>query len=106
MRLSFDEANVAGARALLRILRREIDTLAFAQQLEHRAADGAAVEKMFNPAFVADEPEPFVDEEPCDRPSWHSQKPSRSEGRPASVELENGASLGKFCRGSQGESGL
>jgi hypothetical protein len=31
---------------------------------------------VFNPAFVADEPEPLVDQEPCDSPRWHSPNPS------------------------------
>ena len=79
MTSSFDEPNVAGAWSLLRIFRCELYTLSLAQQLEHGTADGTAVEKMFNPAFVADEPEPLVDEEPCDCPGWHNPKPFRSE---------------------------
>src|SRR5258708_5928420 len=43
-RLRFDEPDVAGARALLRFLRSELDALAFAQQLENGAADGATME--------------------------------------------------------------
>ena len=72
---AFDQADVAGARTFLGIFRSELDALAFAQQLEHRAADRAAVEEVFDPAFVADEPEPLVDEEPCDCPGWHTRSP-------------------------------
>ena len=58
---AFDETNVAGARPLLRILRGKLDPLTLAQELEHGTADRAAVEKVLNPALVADEPEPLVD---------------------------------------------
>src|SRR6266567_2625984 len=71
--LTFDQANVAGARSLLRILRSELHTLAFAKQLEHRAANGAAMKKMFDSAFIADKSESLVDEEPRDRPGWHTR---------------------------------
>src|SRR5438552_16355157 len=76
MTLSFDQAYVAGARAFLGIFGGELDPLAFAQQLKHGAADRAAVEEVFDPALVADEPEPLVDQEPCDCPGWHNPKPS------------------------------
>jgi hypothetical protein len=61
MDLAFDEPHVAGARTLLRVFRCELDALTFAQQLEHGPADRAAMEKVFDSAFIADEPEPFVD---------------------------------------------
>jgi hypothetical protein len=61
MTLPVDEPNVAGAWSFLRIFRGELNGLSLSQQLKHRAADGTAVEKMLNPAFVADEPEPLVD---------------------------------------------
>ena len=70
--LTFYETNVSGARALLRFLRSELDTLAFSKQLEDGATDGAAMKEVFDPAFVADEPEPFVDEKPCDRAGRHT----------------------------------
>jgi hypothetical protein len=59
--LTFDQPNVSRARALLRVLRSEFDALTLAQQLEHGTADRAAVEEVFDPTLVADEPEPFVD---------------------------------------------
>src|SRR4051794_22034973 len=105
-RLIFDQPNVAGARPLLRIFRCEIDALTLAQQLEHRAPHGAAVEEVLNPALVADEPEPLVDQEPCDCPGWHSRTPPVPKSLPALAELENRVSLGKLYRGSQGESVL
>jgi hypothetical protein len=35
------------------------------------------VEEVLYPAFVSDEPEPLVYQEPCDSPGWHSPNPSR-----------------------------
>ena len=61
-----------------RILRRELDALTFAQQLEHGASHRAAVEEVLDPALVADEPESFVDEEPCDCPGRHKPEALRS----------------------------
>ena len=72
MRLAFDQTDIASARALLRILRSEFDSLAFPQQFEYCAADRAAVEKMLDPTLIADEPEAFVDEQSCNRPRWHN----------------------------------
>ena len=72
---SAQTTNVAGAWSFLGIFRRELDALALAQQLEHRTADRAAVKKVFDAAFVADEPEPLVDQEPCNCPGWHSRTP-------------------------------
>src|SRR4051812_38916085 len=74
--LPFDQTNVAGARTLLRVLRRELDPLTFPQQFEHGAAHRAAMEEMLDAAFVADESEPLVDEQPCDCPRWHTPNPS------------------------------
>jgi len=54
-KLSFDQADVAGARALLRIFRRELDALSFSKKLEHRAPHGAAVEEVLDSTLVADE---------------------------------------------------
>src|SRR5207248_2923321 len=71
----FDQADVAGARPFLRVFGCELDPLPFAQQFEHRAADRAAVEEVLDSAFVADEPEPFVDEQACDCPGRHTRSP-------------------------------
>ena len=71
--LTFYETDVSGAWTLLRILRSELDALTFAEQLEHRAANRAAMKEVFDPAFIADEPEPFVDEKPCDRAGRHTR---------------------------------
>jgi len=94
MWLSFDQTDVAGAGPFLRILWGELDTLALAQQLEHCAADGAAVEEVLDSAFVADEPEAFVDEKPCDCPGWHNPNPSRSE--PLGISQGNSAGCGRL----------
>ncbi len=59
--LAFDQANIASARSLLRFLRRELDSLTFAQEFEDRAADRATVKKVLDAAFVTNEPESFVD---------------------------------------------
>src|SRR5580765_5132638 len=72
---AFDQSNVAGAWSLLGILRGKLDALALPQQLEHGTAHRTAMEKVFNAAFVADEPEPLVDQEPCNCPGWHSRTP-------------------------------
>src|SRR5438552_3554373 len=65
---AFDQAHVAGARALAGLFGSEFDALTFAQQLEYGAADRAAMEKVLDAAFVANEPETFVDEEPRNSP--------------------------------------
>src|SRR6185295_5002280 len=74
-RSALDQPDVAGARTLLRFFRRELDTLAFAQQLEHRAAHRASVEEVLDAAFVTDEPEPLVDKKSCNRPARHTRNP-------------------------------
>jgi hypothetical protein len=71
--LTFYEANVAGARSLLRFLRSELDTLTLAKQLEDGAPDRAAMKEMFDPAFIADKPETLVDQKPCDRAGRHTR---------------------------------
>ena len=59
--LTLYEADISGARALLRILRSELDALTFAEQFENGAANGAAMEEVLDPSFVANEPETLVD---------------------------------------------
>src|SRR5262245_44552129 len=76
MSSAFDQADVAGARSLLRFFWGELDALAFAQQFEHGPAHGAPVEEVLDPSFVPDEAEPLVNQEPCDCPGWHNPKPS------------------------------
>src|SRR5215471_1355722 len=71
----FDQANVARARTLARIFRGELDTLSFAEQLEDGTAHRAPMEEVFDAAFVADEPESLVDEEPGDCPGRHTRSP-------------------------------
>src|SRR4051812_27029743 len=78
--LAFDEADVAGARPFLRLFDREFHALTFAKQLEHGASHRAAVKEVLDSALVADEPKPFVDQEPCDSPGWHNRS-LRSESR-------------------------
>jgi hypothetical protein len=75
-KLPFDQANIAGAGALLGVFGRELDPLPFAQELEHGPPDRAAVEEVLDSALVPDEPEAFVYEQPCDSPGWHNPKPS------------------------------
>ena len=67
---ALDQPNVAGPRALGGLFGRELHSLALAEQLENRAADGAAVEEVFDATLIADEPEPLVDEEACDSAGW------------------------------------
>ena len=71
-RLTLYETNIAGARSLLRLLRSELHALTFAQQLKNCAADGAAMEEVFDSSLIADKPESLVDQEPCDRAGWHT----------------------------------
>jgi hypothetical protein len=71
--LTFYETNVSGARALLRFLRSELDALTFAEQLEDGAANRAAMKEVFDPTFIADKPEPLVDEKPCDGAGRHTR---------------------------------
>src|SRR5262249_21965906 len=92
--LAFDQPHVARARPFLRFLRSELHPLTFAQQLEHRSADRAAMEKVFDSTLVADEPEPFVDQEACDCPGWHNPKPSRSD--PPGISQGNSAGYGRL----------
>jgi hypothetical protein len=51
----------------------ELYPLTFAKQLENGAANGTAVEEVFNAAFIADEPEPLVDEQACNSPRRHNR---------------------------------
>src|SRR5256885_2046273 len=96
--LPLDQPHVTGARALLRFFRSEFDTLAFAQQLEHRPANRAAMEEVFDAAFVSNEAEPLVNEEACDCPGWHIRSPPFSPGgyptgaQPVTGVCQNGRS--------------
>ena len=87
--LAFDQANIARSRAFLRVFGREFDALAFAQQLEYRSTDRAAVEKVLDPALVPNEPEALVDEQPCNCPGWHKRR-LRSPNLASQAELEFG----------------
>lgn len=77
---ALDQSDVAGARTLLRVLNGELDPLAFAQQLEHRSANGAAMEEVLEPILVTNEAEPLVNEETCNRPSRHTYYPPATDG--------------------------
>ena len=59
---AFDQADVTGAGSFGRVLDLELHPLPFTQEFEHGAAHRASVEEVLNARFVADEPEPFVDE--------------------------------------------
>src|SRR5678816_2183474 len=96
---ALDQPDFSGARTLPGFFRRELHTLSFTKQLEHGTAYGAAMEEVLDPAFVADEAEPLVDEKPRDRPGWHNPIPrppaERSGNIPdRSAELETEASVG------------
>src|SRR5438445_1365545 len=99
--LPFDQSDVARAWPFLRILGRKLDTLPFAQQLEHRTPHRAAMEEMFNAALVADKPEPFVDQEPCNCPRRHTRSLRYERAEPALVELEIPAQSRQSGAGSQ-----
>jgi hypothetical protein len=65
------------------------------------------VEKVFYPAFVSDEPEPLVYQEPCDSSGRHSPNPSRPQSLSSRwLSWKIRASLGKFSPGSQGQTSL
>jgi hypothetical protein len=72
---AFDQANVAGAWTLGGLLRGEFNPLAFTEELEHRPSDGTPVKEVLNTPFIADEPEPLVDEEPRYCARWHTGFP-------------------------------
>ena len=72
-RLILNQADIARPRSLPRLFRHEFDALALAQQLEYCPANGAAMKKMLNAAFIPNEPETLVDQEPCDSARRHSR---------------------------------
>ena len=72
-KLTFYQTDISGAWTLLRFLRSEFDALTLAEQLENGAADGAAMKEVLDSPFIADEPEPFVDEKPCNRAGRHTR---------------------------------
>ncbi len=72
-RLAFDQAHVARSRSFGRFLDLELDSLAFAQELEDGAANRAAVEEVLDPALVANEPEPFVNQKASDSTRRHTR---------------------------------
>jgi hypothetical protein len=69
----FDQPDFAGARTLAGFFLREFDSLAFAQQLEYRAAHRAAVEEVLDSRFVANESETLIDQKASDRPGRHTR---------------------------------
>jgi len=68
----FDQADIAGPRALLRVLGRELHALAVTQQFEDGAPDRTPMEEVLEAILVSDESEALVDEETCDRPGRHT----------------------------------
>src|SRR5262245_49539664 len=70
---AFDQSHFAGARSFAGFFRGEFNALAFAKQLEHRAAHRAAMKEVFDSSFVADESEPLVDQKASDRPGRHTR---------------------------------
>src|SRR5262249_25356479 len=70
---AFDQSHRTTARTLPGLFGCELHPLSFAQELEHGAADGAAMEKVLDTALVADESEPLINQESSDRPGWHTR---------------------------------
>ena len=70
--LVLDQPDVTRARSFRRVFRRKFHTLAFSQQLEDSSAHCAAVKKMLDAAFIADKPEPLVDQETSNSPVRHT----------------------------------
>jgi hypothetical protein len=70
---AFDQANLACTGAFGGIFGRKLHTLTFAEQFENGPTDGASVEEVLDPAFVADEPEALVDQKARDCPAWHTR---------------------------------
>ena len=72
-KLAFYEADITSAGAFGGFLRAEFHPLPFTQQLENGAPNCAAVKEMFDPALIADETEPFVDEQASNCPGRHTR---------------------------------
>ena len=102
---SVDHSNVACARTFLRILWSEFNALALTEQLEHRLSHRTSMKKMLDAAFVADEPETLIDQEPCNCPGWHDAASVRRV-RSSSDELGNRGQSRHMSAGSQGEAVL
>src|SRR5215813_3505003 len=83
---AFDQPDFAGAGSLAGFFRRELHSLSFTQELEHCTSHRAAMEEVLDPALVANESEPLVDEKPRDRPGWHNPRPSDPSGLRAHPE--------------------
>src|SRR5262249_27636758 len=79
---AFDQPDFAGARPFAGLFRRELHPLSFAQQLEHGAADRAAVEEVFDSTLVTNETKALVDQQARDRPGWHSPLSSVRSAQP------------------------
>ncbi len=72
-RLALEQANFSGARALAGIFLGELDALAFTKQLEDGAADRAAMEKVLDSPFVANESKTLIDQKASDCPGRHTR---------------------------------
>ena len=130
--LAFDQTNVAGARTLAGIFRREFDALSFAKQFEHRAATELRWKKCSMPPSSRMKPNPLsmrslaivpvgIPEALRSDPSRTSQGAFSRQRAPRKlaasrcvagcdsqplVELENRASLGVLSDGSQAKVGV
>jgi hypothetical protein len=100
VRLAFDQANVACPRALGRVLDLEFDSLTFAQELEDGAANRAAVKEMLDPALVADETEPLVDQKASDGTRRHTSvlREHFPQGNPEGYKLSAGSGRRRAAR--------
>ena len=70
--LALNQANVSRPWSLLGLLWRELYSLAFPKEFEDGAAHSASVEEMLDSPFVADEPEPLVNQQTRDRAARHT----------------------------------
>jgi hypothetical protein len=71
--LLLDQSNFSCARPLGRFFLRELHALTLSQKLEDGSSNGAPMEEVLDPTLIADEPEPFVDEETRDGPGRHTR---------------------------------
>ena len=70
--LALDQANLARPWPLLGFLGRELYSLTFPQELEDSAAHSTSVEEVLDSPFVADEPEPLVNQQTRYRAARHT----------------------------------
>jgi hypothetical protein len=90
--LTFDQSNVASARALGRFFDLEFDSLTLAQELEDGAANRAAVKEMLDSGFVSNETEPLVDQKSSDGTRRHTRvlREHYPQGNPGGASWKRG----------------